>query len=1323
MLTLQRARSIRFGFRIGASLVLMACCAARGAQTDIIGPPGSGQFGSNVVHLPNGNFVVADPNYSIPAGAAMVGAVYLYNPSGTIISTLTGSTANDQVGGGGVVVLSNGNYVVISLGWDNGAVSNAGAVTWGNGTSGVSGTVSAANSLVGSTSNDTVGISGVTTLSNGNYVVISTSWDNGAATNAGAVTWGNGATGVSGTVSAANSLVGGTTNDTVGSGGVTALNNGNYVVRSQLWDNGTATNAGAVTWGNGTTGVSGAVSAANSLVGSTSNDAVGIAGVTELSNGNYVVNSPNWDNGAVVNAGAVTWGNGTSGVSGAVSAANSLVGSTAGDNVGLSGVTALSNGNYVVNSSGWDNGATANVGAVTWGNGTTGVSGAVSAANSLVGSTAGDSVGGVIGLSNGNYVVRSPSWDNGAATDAGAVTWGNGVTGISGVVSAANSLVGSTTNDNVGSGVVTALNNGNYVVSSPNWDNGATTNAGAVTWGNGTTGISGTISASNSLVGGTADNIVGGGGVAALSNGNYVVRSPNWDNGAATDVGAVTWGNGATGLSGTVAADNSLVGGTANDTVGSSVTALNNGNYVVESPLWDNGAATNAGAVTWGNGATGLSGTVSAANSLVGSTSNDNVGSSGVTALTNGNYVVRSPSWDNGTASNAGAVTWGNGATGVSGTVSAGNSLVGGTANDAVGNNGVVALNNGNYVVRSNSWDNIAAAATDAGSVTWGSGTSGVSGIVSAANSLLGSTTNDTVGIAGVTALSNGNYVVNSSSWDNGAATNAGAVSLGNGSTGVSGVITAGNSVRGTAASGGGQLNFSYDAPRLQLAVGRPLDNRVTIFGAGAANKLVIVQQPVSAASTAVLTPAVAVQIQDASGNPVNSTANVSLAIGTNPNGGTLSGTATIAAVTGTATFNNLSIDKVGTGYTLSASSTGLPTVVSTAFNIVAGPAAKLAFSTQPGNATAGASFSTQPAVTLQDASGNTVIGSPQTVTLAIQDGSIFGGVLGGTLSLAINPGTGVAEFSGLSIDKPGAYTLTATGSTVSTTPGTVVSSIFNIVNSAPAILSGPTATPSTAGVGQSVTFNVAANDPDNQSLSFTWSIDGNTLTGPSPTYTFQAPGIYTATVSVSDGLANPVTGFVVVTVVAPAAGDGTDSDGDGFSDDFETAVGTNPNNPNDSPTGGGAPAVAKLTQSKLKIALNFSKSASDSLSFAGTLPIAAAFSPQGKTAIIDVGGIIKSVTLDAKGKAPKGTTAFSVGIKSNKGVVAAQTAKYSVKLSKGAFAASLADEGLTDTTVKGASATVLVRIVFGGVIYQDTQSLAYTAKAGSKGSASAPKP
>ena len=519
-------------------------------------PNAGNQFGHSVVALSGGNVVITSPFDD--AGGTDAGAVYLFNgATGALISTLTGSSANDNVGNNGVTALSNGNYVVRSLNWD-GAVADEGAVTWGSGTTGISGAVSAANSLVGSTLNDQVGNGGVTALSNGNYVLSSRNWD-GAAADVGAVTFGSGTTGISGAVSAANSLVGSTLNDQVGIFGVTALSNGNYVVGSADWD-GAAANVGAVTWGSGTTGISGAVTASNSLVGSTLIDNVGNGGVTVLSNGNYVVGSMTW-NGAAANVGAVTFGSGTTGISGAVSAANSLVGSTSSDEVGNGGVTALSNGNYVVSSQFWD-GAAVNVGAVTFGSGTTGISGAVSVSNSLVGTTLGNDVGngGVTALSNGNYVVRSANWD-GAAADVGAVTFGSGTTGISGAVSASNSLVGSTSSDQVGNTGVRALSNGNYVVSSINWD-GAAANVGAVTFGSGTTGISGAVSASNSLVGTTLNDFVGNNGVTALSNGNYVVRSSLW-NGAAADVGAVTFGSGTIGISGAVSSTNSAIGLTA----------------------------------------------------------------------------------------------------------------------------------------------------------------------------------------------------------------------------------------------------------------------------------------------------------------------------------------------------------------------------------------------------------------------------------------------------------------------------------------------------------------------------------------------------------------------------------------------------------------------------------------------------------------------------------------------------------------------------------------------------------------------------------------
>ncbi len=90
----------------------------------------------------------------------------------------------------------------------------------------------------------------------------------------------------------------------------------------------------------------------------------------------------------------------------------------------------------------------------------------------------------------------------------------------------------------------------------PHWHKNAAANVGAATWGNGAVGVKGAVSATNSLVGSVADDYAGN-LVPALSNGNYVVSSPNWHLGALANVGAATWRNGATGASGVISADNS----------------------------------------------------------------------------------------------------------------------------------------------------------------------------------------------------------------------------------------------------------------------------------------------------------------------------------------------------------------------------------------------------------------------------------------------------------------------------------------------------------------------------------------------------------------------------------------------------------------------------------------------------------------------------------------------------------------------------------------------------------------------------------------------
>ena len=207
----------------------------------------------------------------------------------------------------------------------------------------------------------------------------------------------------------------------------------------------------------------------------------------------------------------------------------------------------------------------------------------------------------------------------------------------------------------------------------------------------------------------------------------------------------------------------------------------------------------------------------------------------------------------------------------------------------------------------------------------------------------------------------------------------------------------------------------------------------------GTATKLAFTTQPISTTGGATMSNVV-VTIQDAGNNTVTSaTDNVTLAIGANPGSGSLSGTLTVAAVNGVATFSGLSIDKIGTGYTLTANASGLTGATSNTFNITLGTASQLAFTTQPGNGTGGSALSTQPVVTIQDAGGNTVTTATDNITLSI-NANPGSGSLSGTATVAAV--SGVATFSGLSIDKVGTgYTLDADGASLTT----VTSSTFNI--------------------------------------------------------------------------------------------------------------------------------------------------------------------------------------------------------------------------------------------------------------------------------------
>jgi hypothetical protein len=104
----------------------------------------------------------------------------------------------------------------------------------------------------------------------------------------------------------------------------------------------------------------------------------------------------------------------------------------------------------------------------------------------------------------------------------------------------------------------------------------------------------------------------------------------------------------------------------------------------------------------------------------------------------------------------------------------------------------------------------------------------------------------------------------------------------------------------------------------LAPAVSDPFD--ITAPQGGTASHFIFSTEPGGAETGQPLSPQPVVEAVDNSNN-VDPTYdhNIDIVIGNNPSGGTLSGTTTVQAVNGVATFTDLSIDQAGLGYTLVA--------------------------------------------------------------------------------------------------------------------------------------------------------------------------------------------------------------------------------------------------------------------------------------------------------------------------------------------------------------------------------------------------------------------
>ena len=292
----------------------------------------------------------------------------------------------------------------------------------------------------------------------------------------------------------------------------------------------------------------------------------------------------------------------------------------------------------------------------------------------------------------------------------------------------------------------------------------------------------------------------------------------------------------------------------------------------------------------------------------------------------------------------------------------------------------------------------------------------------------------------------------------------------------------------------------------------------------GAADRLVIVTQPVAGASGASLTAQPVIQIQDNMGNVIT-TATDSISVAVQTGNGTLGGTPSVNAVNGVATFTDLTLaDIVGANSTLRFSSGSLTSADSSSISPTgAGAATQLAITTQPVAGASGEAMTSQPVVAIQDSAGNVVTTATDSVSVAVQTGN---GTLSGTTS--VNAVNGVATFTDLTLaDMVGA------SSTLRFSSGSLTSADSSSISPTGAGAAAQMA--ATSGSGQIaeidtafavplvVTITDASGNPvAGETVTFTPPVSGASATIQAGSHTTDANGQVSVTATANSELGGP---------------------------------------------------------------------------------------------------------------------------------------------------------------------------------------------------------
>jgi hypothetical protein len=238
----------------------------------------------------------------------------------------------------------------------------------------------------------------------------------------------------------------------------------------------------------------------------------------------------------------------------------------------------------------------------------------------------------------------------------------------------------------------------------------------------------------------------------------------------------------------------------------------------------------------------------------------------------------------------------------------------------------------------------------------------------------------------------------------------------------------------------------TFDSLRIDLTGAKQLKATATGFTAATSNAFTITPGPaarvrVQTEPSATATAGVAfaqqpvIWIEDASGNRVTTDNSTVVTAERFAGAGDLQGILSITAISGVATFSNLSHNIANT-ISIRFRSGTLTTDTSRSILISAASAARLAFLENPSDALAGSVIVPPVTVGLTDAFGNAVSTTGTQISIALSSGS---GVLSGTLARSTS--SGIATFNNLSINLAGSKILRATSGTLTA----AVSNTFTI--------------------------------------------------------------------------------------------------------------------------------------------------------------------------------------------------------------------------------------------------------------------------------------